>query len=266
MYRRASSEHQMTSQQLSLISVFAPVLLAYRSAKGFEQRDLMATLRPLPRSSNGRGDLLRAIQVEENGMYFLLRLRDSREKDWVRKCRQLLWHAGYREKGRVPDEIAMTRWLFDRRDLQRELSFFSSLEDSEDMSALPRRAPRQSARRSRRRNLRDWMSIVETIRESQLKLDSCAISFHRKGLLRGGGGVSFEVRAVALRNVGRSLAIHLLVSLFSKSSFASRTMRALEAAGYERSAYSRVFCATRAFHVTRQAVRESERVFAALAE
>ena len=255
--------HRMKTRRPSLIRSLEPMLSAFHNLRGFEQRDLMATLGPLPQSAGSDGNMLRAIQCEEDGSYALVRLEGSPKATWVRRYKRMLLNAGYRVRARLPDEIAMVRWILDKGDLVQELRFLARLGGGKGVP-LPRRAPRQRTQRGRR-SPREWLALFETIRDARLGLDSCATSFRRMGPLSGDKETSVEVRAVAIRDAGRKLGVHLLVSLSAATPVVESVLTDLEARGYKRSSYRDTYCAIRAFYSVPRAAHESQRVFATLA-
>jgi hypothetical protein len=256
----------MMTTRSNLMQSLKPVVRAFGQAADFTQRDLMAQLHPLSRTEKRGGYVQRSIQCDELGLYTIVRLESDPKSSWVRGYRRALMQAGYRERGRLPDKISMERWLGNRRDLARELRFLDELQRDDGPLDVPRRAPRAHVPRSRRRTARTWRGLFQTILDARLALESCAISFHRMGVLRGDAATVVEVRAVALSDADQKLRVVVLVDLSSTSAIARWGRRSLEARGYERSPYTTSYCATRVFDDAARAVAECKQLFAVLVE
>jgi hypothetical protein len=233
---------------------------AFQRVRGFEQRYLMATLRPVVLPTSPRGEILRAIQCEERGTYALVRLYGARERDWVSRYRRALTNAGYSEKSSPPgdNEVALTRWVSGRHALVREMGLLAQLKEDRE---LPRRPKAPKPTRRRRRSVREWGALFRTIQDAQLPIELCAVTFSRYGKFYGERKGTYVVTAVAVHDVGHRPSIHILVSVSGVSVVATKVMRVLEARGYARSKYSSSYCVAKTVRPVPLAVRECERVF-----
>jgi hypothetical protein len=247
-----SSTHQDPMQAL------LPAISAFRRIRGFELSHMMATLRPLMLPTSPRGEILRAIQCEKDGTYALVRLYGPKELEWVSRYRRALIDAGYTEKSSLPgdNEVALTRWISDRRTLAREMGLLARLKRERE---LPCRPEKPQPTRLRRRSFREWNALFRAVQEAQLPIVLCTVSFSRAGALRGDRKGAINVDAVAIHDVGHPPNIHIMVSMSSSSVAAMNVIRVLETSGYERSKYSD--SVTQILKSVPLAVRECERVF-----
>jgi len=249
----------MISTDHDPMQALVPATSAFNRIKCFEQRYLMATLRPLMLPTSPRAEILRAIQCEERGTYALVRLFGAKDLDWVSRYRRALINAGYTEKLPPPgdDEVTLTRWVSSRRALVREMDLLTRLKEGE----LPSRPKKPKPTRRRRRSFREWGTLFRTIREAKLPIELCTASFSRQGALRGVPKGTVDVTAVAVHDVGHRPSIHIMVSVSSMSAATMEIMHVLEASGYARSKYSRNYCVAKTLRLVPLAVRECERVF-----
>jgi hypothetical protein len=240
----------------------------FNSLLGFRQQALMVSTRP--KSSNSRDTRLRgqvscSIHCETFKTYSLVNVVANSRSRWRRQLVGALKQLGYKVRGRVADEIALTRPLYPTTSLVQELKVLERVHSGQ--IPLRKRLKVPQMRRRNRRSMQAWSTLQDLLGKSELLWDLCVCSFNREGFLVGANEVVVDVQVSTVVRLNEPLQICMLASIATAAEDAGAVdaaISALKHRGYKESAYSRAYCGVRMFQSALVAAREAQRIFSML--
>lgn len=169
-----------------------PLLSAFRKLPDFRRESLALSFD----SSVGTANKITCgVQFGPVGTLVHVQLHGAPAAPWVRRRVRALLHAGYEEKWRMPDEVAVDRWIPRQAELAGELQILTRAATTK---RLPERSPTERVARRRSRNSREWAKVDAVIRGAKLPWDHAALVFSRGGTLDGQPDRAASVRALQI--------------------------------------------------------------------